>query len=85
MSENVDSKLKIEFIKNSDKYEFRELKEFFEKYETLFSLRRNSAHLSERYTEISITKELLFECLDELKKLLKNTKIYSKKFKETLK
>ena len=82
---DVDSKLKIEFIKNSDKYEFRELKEFFEKYETLFSLRRNSAHLSERYTEISITKELLFECTEELKKLLKNTKIYSKKFKETLK
>ena len=82
---DVDSKLKIEFIKNSDKYEFKELKEFFEKYETLFSLRRNSAHLSERYTEISITKELLFECTEELKKLLKNTKIYSKKFKETLK
>lgn len=82
---DVDSKLKIKFIKNSDKYGFGELKEFFKKYETLFSLRRNSAHLDGSYTEISIIKELLFECLDELKKLLKNSRIYLNKFKETLK
>ena len=85
ISKNVDSKLKNEFIKNSDKYGFSELKEFFEKYETLFSLRRNSAHLNERYTEINITKNVIFECTEELKKLLKNSRIYSNKFRETLK
>ena len=83
--ENVDSKVKIEFIKNSDKYGYSELKDFFEKYESLFKLRRNSAHVNERYTEISITYDLINECLEELKKLLKNRQKYSNKFKETLK
>lgn len=81
----IKSEEKFKFMENSDQYGFSELKNFFKKYGHLFQLRRNSAHTNERYTEISITYDLINECLEELKKLLKNRQKYSNKFKETLK
>lgn len=81
----IKSEEKFKFMENSDQYGFSELKNFFKKYGHLFQLRRNSAHVNERYTEISITYDLINECLEELKKLLKNRQKYSNKFKETLK
>ena len=84
--DKIDQSKKTDFLKQADKYDCKELYDFYQKYKSLSAIRAEISHinLNEVLENLEEISKKIENCLTELDVLIKNkdkyTKIFHKKF-----